>query len=75
MMLSGVVAGEEAWVAAEALLGSWNDTPARRAIADFVQAVGSEGSAGSVAPAERTAVFAWPSKRAWPSCATEPGPI
>ena len=34
------------------------DTPARRAIVDFVQAVSTEGSPGFVAPAERVAVFA-----------------
>jgi hypothetical protein len=74
MMLSGVMAGEEAWVAAEAWLGSWDDTPARRD-RDFAPAVGSEGSAGFVAPAERMAVFDWPPKRACPSGATEPGPV
>jgi len=44
-------------VTAEALLESWNDTPTRQAIIDFVQAVGREGSPGFVAPAERVAVF------------------
>ena len=42
---------------AEALLVSWRDTPARKAITDFVQGVTSEGSAGYVAPADRVAVF------------------
>ena len=42
---------------AEALLGSWNDTPARRAIVAFVQAASSEGDPGFVPPAERVAVF------------------
>jgi hypothetical protein len=42
MMLSGVMAGEEAWVAAEAWLGSWDDTPARRD-RDFAPAVGQRG--------------------------------
>ena len=42
---------------AEALLVSWRDTPARKAITDFVQGVTSEGSASFVAPAERVAVF------------------
>jgi phosphoserine phosphatase len=44
-------------VTAEALLESWNDTPTRQAIIDFVRAVGREGSPGFVAPAERVAVF------------------
>ena len=39
---------------AEALLVSWRDTPARKAITDFVQGVTSEGSAGYVAPADKT---------------------
>ena len=30
-------------MAAETLLALWNDTPARRAIVDFVQAVSTEG--------------------------------
>jgi phosphoglycolate phosphatase-like HAD superfamily hydrolase len=42
---------------AEALLGSWNDTPVRRAIVAFVQAASGEGSPGFVPPAERVAVF------------------
>ena len=42
---------------ADALLASWRDTPARRAIVDFVGRVTSEGGAGYVAPAERVAVF------------------
>ena len=44
-------------MAAETLLALWNDTPTRRAIVDFVQAVSTEGSHGFVAPAERVAVF------------------
>ena len=39
-------------MAAETLLALWNDTPTRRAIVDFVQAVTTEGSPGFVAPAE-----------------------
>jgi hypothetical protein len=39
-------------MAAETLLALWNDTPTRRAIVDFVQAVSTEGSPGFVAPAE-----------------------
>lgn len=31
-------------MAAETLLALWNDTPTRRAIVDFVQAVTTEGS-------------------------------
>jgi phosphoserine phosphatase len=42
---------------ADALLASWRDTPARRAIVDFVGRVASEGGVGYVAPAERVAVF------------------
>ena len=34
-------------MAAETLLALWNDTPTRRAIVDFVQAVSTEGSPGS----------------------------
>jgi phosphoserine phosphatase len=44
-------------MAAEAWLASWRDTPARKAITDFVQNVASEGSAGFVEAAERVAVF------------------
>src|SRR5690242_19542333 len=44
-------------MAAETLLALWNDTPARHAIVDFVQAVSTEDSPGFVAPAERVAVF------------------
>lgn len=44
-------------MAVEALLTSWNDTPALRAIVAFVQAVSREDSAGFVPPAERVAVF------------------
>jgi phosphoglycolate phosphatase-like HAD superfamily hydrolase len=42
---------------AEALLASWRDTPARRAIVDFVAAVADDGGAGYVDPADRVAVF------------------
>jgi phosphoglycolate phosphatase-like HAD superfamily hydrolase len=42
---------------AEALLASWRDTPARRAIVDFVGGVTSDGGADFVAPADRVAVF------------------
>jgi phosphoserine phosphatase len=42
---------------AETLLASWRDTPARKAVTDFVENVTSEGSAGFAAPAERVAVF------------------
>ncbi|MGH3174707.1 MAG: hypothetical protein ACRDPF_12700 [Streptosporangiaceae bacterium] len=44
-------------MAAETLLALWNDTPTRRAIGDFVQAVSTEGSPGFVVPAQRVAVF------------------
>src|SRR5205814_2175662 len=44
-------------MAAETLLALWNDTPTRRAIVDFVQAVSTDGSPGFVVPAERVAVF------------------
>jgi phosphoserine phosphatase len=44
-------------MAKEGLLGSWNDTSARQAMVDFVQAVSTEGSRRFVAPAERVAVF------------------
>jgi phosphoglycolate phosphatase-like HAD superfamily hydrolase len=44
-------------VAAESLLESWNDTPTRTAITDFVGGVSDEGSADFVAPADRVAVF------------------
>jgi len=51
----------------EALLVSWNDTPTRTAIEDFVAAVTDETSADFVAPEERIAVFdndgtLWPEK-------------
>ena len=62
-------------MAAETLLALWNDTPTRRAIVDFVQAVSTEGSPGFVAPAERVAVFdndgtPWSEKRPFPSSST-----
>jgi phosphoserine phosphatase len=44
-------------MAAENLLRSWNETPARREIVDFVQSVSTEASAGFTTPAERVAVF------------------
>jgi hypothetical protein len=44
-------------MAAETLLASWRDTPARKAVTDFVQNVTSEGSADFVEAAERVAVF------------------
>jgi phosphoglycolate phosphatase-like HAD superfamily hydrolase len=39
------------------LLRSWQDTPTRQAIVDFVDAVTMEGHVDYVAPAERVAVF------------------
>ncbi len=42
---------------ADALLASWRDTPARRAIIDFVSRVTDDGGAGYVDPADRVAVF------------------
>jgi len=42
---------------ADALLASWRDTPARRAIVDFVARVTDDGGAGYVDPADRVAVF------------------
>ena len=42
---------------ADAVLASWRDTPARRAIVDFVAKVTADGGAEFVAPAERVAVF------------------
>jgi phosphoserine phosphatase len=42
---------------ADALLASWRDTPARRAIVDFVRRVTSEGEATFVPQADRVAVF------------------
>jgi phosphoserine phosphatase len=42
---------------ADALLASWRDTPARRAIIDFVGQVTDDGGAGYVAPVDRVAVF------------------
>jgi phosphoglycolate phosphatase-like HAD superfamily hydrolase len=42
---------------AETLLASWRDTPARKAVTDFVENVTSEGSAGFAEPSERVAVF------------------
>ena len=42
---------------ADALLASWRDTPARRAIVGFVDRVTDDGGAGYVDPADRVAVF------------------
>ena len=66
-------------MAAETLLALWNDTPTRRAIVDFVQAVSTEGSPGFVAPAERVAVFdndgtLWSERNLFPSSSTSPFP-
>ena len=44
-------------MAGEALLASWNDTPTRQAIVDFVASVTTEGSDGFVPEPERIAVF------------------
>ena len=47
-------------MAAETLLALWNDTPTRRAIVDFVQAVITDGSPGFVAPAlDRAKTHGW----------------
>jgi len=42
---------------AESLLTLWNDTPARRAITEFVQAASAESAPDFVPPEERVAVF------------------
>jgi phosphoglycolate phosphatase-like HAD superfamily hydrolase len=42
---------------ADAMLAAWRDTPARRAIVDFVGRVTAEGGPEFVPPAERVAVF------------------
>jgi phosphoserine phosphatase len=44
-------------VAGEQLLASWRDTPTRKAIVDFVQAVSTEGRPSYAPPEERVAVF------------------
>ena len=44
-------------MAEEALLGSWRDGAARRAITDFVRSAGDEHSPGFVQPEDRVAVF------------------
>ncbi|HXW78761.1 MAG TPA: HAD family hydrolase [Acidimicrobiales bacterium] len=44
-------------MATEGILASWNDTPVRQAVVDFVHAVSTEGSPRFVVPAERIAVF------------------
>ena len=41
----------------EQSLASWNDTPTRQAIVDFVDTVTTEGNAGFVPPEERIATF------------------
>jgi phosphoserine phosphatase len=56
-LLAGSRARKGTGVAAETLLVSWNDTPTRAAIVDFVAAVSDAGSASYVDPAERVAVF------------------
>ena len=43
--------------ASDDLLASWNDTPTRQAIVDFVDAVTAEGGDGFVPPEERIATF------------------
>ncbi len=43
--------------AADTTLASWNDTPSRQAIVDFVERVTDEGGTDYVPPAERVAVF------------------
>ena len=47
----------QAWRTVSELLASWNDTPARRAIVEFVESVTREDSAGYLPAAERIAVF------------------
>jgi phosphoglycolate phosphatase-like HAD superfamily hydrolase len=42
---------------AQEALSSWNDTPAKTRIMDFVKATTTEGSEGYVAPEDRIAVF------------------
>ena len=42
---------------ARATLASWNDTPARAAIVEFVERVTTEGGPDYVPPAERVATF------------------
>src|SRR5271165_5579082 len=42
---------------ADTPLASWNDTPARRAIVEFIQRVTDEGGADYVPPPERVAVL------------------
>jgi FMN phosphatase YigB (HAD superfamily) len=41
----------------EKVLASWNDTPTRQAIVEFVQSVTEEGASSYVTPVERVAVF------------------
>ena len=45
-------------MAAETLLALWNDTPTRRAIVDFVQAVSTEGS-GAEDALDRAKTHGW----------------
>ncbi|MGH9118546.1 MAG: hypothetical protein ACRD0A_11945 [Acidimicrobiales bacterium] len=44
-------------MAHEELLASWNDTPTRRAVTEFVEAVTADGGDRYVEPVERVAVF------------------
>ena len=46
-------------MAAETLLALWNDTPTRRAIVDFVQAVSTEGSPGAEDALDRAKTHGW----------------
>ena len=43
--------------ASDDLLASWNDTPTRQAIVDFVDVVTTDGGDGFIAPEERIATF------------------
>ena len=52
-------------MAAETLLALWNDTPTRRAIVDFVQAVSTEGSPGFSTGRRRTAGRSISMKEDW----------
>ena len=49
--------GSTTWQSTKQLLASWNDTPTRQAIVDFVDTVTDEGGDGFVAPEERIATF------------------
>ena len=48
---------QETKVPSDTLLASWNDTPTRQAVVDFVARTVEEGGAQYVPPAERIAVF------------------